>query len=275
MLALVFALNAPFPAAAAPSLSLEQRDARAYTGQPFRVEARVSWSGDAGDFLVLPVELEQPERGMVRVVEMDAFSRNGMHTVVQTLEIIADEPGTFELAGLRVGLADGSTFAPPPGQMEALASNLEPAEILTAPPLTVTVREPRGAGWWGGLLGLLAVLVVGLSLYVHFQHRRAGDPMLVRRSDEDHLKVALHEARRLQLDGDHYTFYRRLADAAALLAVKDEEAAELAVKLRQQAQDVGYRGVRPTDDDLNGALRDVERLVNRNNGSKTVREPAA
>jgi hypothetical protein len=73
---------------------------------------------------------------------------------------------------------------------------------------------------------------------------------------------ALGCARRHRQEGDFYQFYVGLSRAAGTLPA-DGHAPELAATLKTRAQETGYRGVRPTDDQMDGDLRDVERAMAR------------
>jgi hypothetical protein len=73
---------------------------------------------------------------------------------------------------------------------------------------------------------------------------------------------ALRCARRRRQEGDFYKFYVELARAAETLEVGGQQP-ELAATLKERAQETGYRGVRPTDDQMDGDLRDLERAMAR------------
>jgi hypothetical protein len=73
---------------------------------------------------------------------------------------------------------------------------------------------------------------------------------------------ALHAARRQRLDGKFYEFYLELGRAAAALPSEGRPPG-LAETLKARAQEVGYKGVRPTDDRMDGDVRDVERALTR------------
>ena len=70
--------------------------------------------------------------------------------------------------------------------------------------------------------------------------------------------MGVHEARRHRLDGDWYAFYRALGRAMARLR---PEADALTRRFEARANEVGYGGIRPTDDELDGAMRDAERAL--------------
>ena len=72
----------------------------------------------------------------------------------------------------------------------------------------------------------------------------------------------MHSARQHRLDGDFYRFYLDLSRAAEALHATGE-APELAATFKTRAQEAGYKGARPTDDQMDGDLRDLERAAAR------------
>jgi hypothetical protein len=64
------------------------------------------------------------------------------------------------------------------------------------------------------------------------------------------------------LDGHFYEYYLELARAVNALPA-ERKPAGLAETLQGRAQAVGYQGVRPTEDEMDGDFRDVERALTR------------
>jgi hypothetical protein len=73
---------------------------------------------------------------------------------------------------------------------------------------------------------------------------------------------AVRLARVHRQEGDFYKFYLELARAASALPDPGEPP-NLAAALKARAQEAGYKGARPTDDQMDGDLRDLERAVAR------------
>lgn len=69
----------------------------------------------------------------------------------------------------------------------------------------------------------------------------------------------MRAAKRLRIEGDYYGFYRELKRAVELGAPGETDVSSL---LETRAQDAGYRGVRPPEDQMDGDVRSVERLLN-------------
>jgi len=124
----------------------------------------------------------------------------------------------------------------------------------------LTVREPVGELWFVLAAGLVAggVTVVGIRRYRRQERGDAVDPSA---SPAEQVQQRLHEARRHRLDGDFYAYYLCLSRAAAICGRGAQD--ELGTKLKERARQVGYQGLRPSDDELDSVFRDVEKALRR------------
>jgi hypothetical protein len=102
------------------------------------------------------------------------------------------------------------------------------------------------------LAGLAGAVVVWLR-------RRPRAPQGPRQDPVEAARDHVHAARRHRLDGDFYRFYQSLAAAARTAGTPASLA--LAPRMDERAQQVGYQGVRPTEDELDGAVKDIERAL--------------
>jgi hypothetical protein len=125
-------------------------------------------------------------------------------------------------------------------------------QILKAAAMTLVVRAPFAWQPWAAGGGALAAAAGAAGAWWRRRKRAAAMSGAPGRTQREVVQALLHEARRHRLDGDFYAFYKTLQRAAQTLGL--EEAGALA----QRTQAVGYRGVRPTDDDMDGDIKRVE-----------------
>ena len=111
------------------------------------------------------------------------------------------------------------------------------------------------------LLAVLSVCAVifGFVFYRRLRRLSADAPASGESSGLDFTEAqrGLHVARQRRLDGDYYGFYVELGCAAGLFD------SELSSGLNSRAQQIGYRNVEPTQDDLDGDLKKVESALRR------------
>ena len=216
---------------------------RVYDGVPFILEYTLRWTGEADEYQVTPLTLAPFDWGNARLLEMRASGADSENRVVQRVEVLANAPGDVEFPALAIRLTPKSELSAP--------------LTLHAEPVTVSVRPDHRLYWGGGLLAV--VTLIGVAVWV-FWRRKQGVADTVAPTPEQKAQAALHLARRNRLDGRFYEFYLALAEAAQAVAGR-EATEDLDTTLRRHAQAVGYQGIRPSDDEMDSALRDVERLL--------------
>lgn len=232
-------------AAAAPTVSHPEGTVWGTLGAPALIAYSVSWPDDEAPGVVLPPELPEVSWGRAWVAESRATSPR---QVVVTVAVEADAPGRHEFPAprIRVAAADAEVS----GMLDTARST-----TLAAAAVPVAFSAPWAVARWqmgAGLLGLIAALAAALW----WRQRRqvaSGHEAL---GAAEAARALLHDARRQRLDGDFYAYYKALARAAALAG-----ASRLGAQLDEKTQSVGYRGVRPADEDMDGDLRAVERAL--------------
>ncbi len=186
-----------------------------------------------------------------------------MNIVTQTIAIIPTKVGEHKVPEIRITYLNPE--ATPPA--EKAVSRTDPPDSSASPslraePFILVVRPARSPFWISGGLGasLLLLTVIGWRVASHWRSKRqpisvsSGAPSGPHSDSSHHY---LHQARQRRLDGQYYEYYLALAGAVELVD------SSLHASLKARAQEVGYRGVRPTDDDLDGDFRAVERAMAR------------
>jgi hypothetical protein len=252
LLTVILVYAAPL-ATAEVTVTVSAQKYAALPGDVFPVVYTVYSSDGDEDFVVLPPELPALEWGTANVMDLHAADREIRFTVGYR----ADTAGAYTVPGLTIRLAkdlDPATTA------ITKLEDATPTQVVETDPVQVVFRKPRMALWIGGIV-LVLLVVAGL---VTFRLRTSGnatleDPGL---SPLEQAQERLHDARRSRLDGDFYAFYRALHSALTCMAAHSPEPhTALREKIKRAIDDTGYRGMRPSDDVLEGDFRDVERIV--------------
>ncbi|HEO72192.1 MAG TPA: hypothetical protein ENN80_13100 [Candidatus Hydrogenedentes bacterium] len=239
-----------------PELDVNADDAPARPGKPYRIVCEVSWDGEADAYVIMPAEVDPIEWGTARVVAARAFRREERHVVAQTVELVADEPGEYKTPTIRIGFLRPEAASPEetvPPRTAPSDPGVPPA--LRADPFDIKVRPARTMFWLSCGLGVLLLSLPTGWWLVHRLRKPQPAPCLETGVALGAVEKHLSAARQQRLEGDYYAYYRTLAAAAAGLD------AELVTKLRERVECVGYRGDRPTDDDLDSDMRAVERAL--------------
>lgn len=220
-------------------------------GAPVLVEYQVRWpSGES--CAVFPLTVDDPAWGTARLVSSRMEQDGDQMVSTQTVEYTAGTPGTHALPPVKIPLACGTL--PPVGRFEQA-----PSEYLEAPSTSITVRSDLAGKMlvWGAPFAGLVVALAAIGLFYRGRKKASAA------DKEDVVDFAglVHAARRHRLDGNFYACYRQLLDLCRLLSDHTPAAVEIASRLERRVQEVGFGGVRPPEDEVEGFFRDLERLT--------------
>lgn len=221
-------------------------------GEAFPVEYVVSWTGAADAYAVAPEAPPSPEWGSSLLLETKRRSSGNRQETVLTVGYVASQAGRYEAPAFTIHvLALDDASAPQVTKLEDSA----PAQVVQAPPVQVVFRTSKRVFW---VFGAGIVLAGVAAVLVRMKRRPAteGEPTP---PPHEQARALLHEARRRRLDGDFYAYYKTLHSALMLVAKADAESLQKTLCMR--IDDTGYRGMRPSEDALDGDFKDVERII--------------
>lgn len=253
------------PAHADPTLKVRPPQSPVTRGRPSTFECVVTWSGDPAGYVILPAELEPVDWGTATLVETRGVLVDGNPGVSQTIRIVPSATGEFQTPAVHIGYLSPEDIEPARSAEGSSASNA-PRDYprLRAAPFAITVRRnPVPAYVAGGAGALLAALLLGWWWVRRPEAipEPAPSPSAASGPTADDVsaaKLALHDAKKQRLDGDHYGFYTRLVRAAERLG---PESAELLQRLQARADEVGYKNRRPDDDSMDADYGAVSRVI--------------
>ena len=256
---------------AAPELKVTSDKGPWNPGRHYKVICEISWSGNAGDYTILPAEPGKMDWATITAAHAESTVRNGVQAVTQTIDLVPTKTGEFTVPEIRVSYLNPETTSP----AEKATPGTTPSESSASPslrsdPFTIVVRPARTLFWISGGLGASLLLIfVGWAIVryrgkrsptnkkeygtVHSKHEGSSEADVARAQN------LVRDARVKQMNGDFYGFYLALAQAATAVP----ENASLAQTFEKRGQDVGYKGMRPTQDMMDGDLRDIERALAR------------
>jgi hypothetical protein len=218
-------------------------------GTPLLVSYTLNWP-EGGPYVLLGQELPELEWAEWRVLRTETHSSIDPPQVVVAIELTPLQEGDFELPQLAFDYVEDSE----------MLDEASPTTVHAAP-VPVAVRAAPGPPPLPWLLGGGAAVLLALGMAAFAGVRTSRSTLADQQKPlGERIQDALHVAQRHRLDGDFYAYYQELTRVAELVAADDDK---MMANLRRRAQSVGYGGVRPTEDELNGDQRAIERAVAR------------
>ncbi len=252
----------------APSVTYAVDPVNPIAKAPFRVTYELRWSGGPESLGVIPAEPAAVVWGTARLASAIAYPMTDGQRLQYTVEYVASKDGEVAVPPLalsyvlnppleeRPKVVAGAAAAPAPDP-----TAVEPVSV-EAPGFTVQVHKAVSPALvYGGVATV--IVVIGLVAMLAMSRRRHS-VLGELPAEGTTIQSMMNAARQHRLDGKFYEYYRELARASTLLA-PSIGAKKLRETLEHYAEQVGYGALHPTEDDLEGALRDVERASRERN----------
>jgi hypothetical protein len=248
------------PVWAAPEVRAESVELTARVAEPVDVAYVVSWPEAASRYAILPPPEPEIEGAEARWSVAESRNVESGAEMRYVLRVVPGREGEFRVPPLEFGYFD------PEGAADvAIDAALAEKQLGTRQAEAVAVSDAVSvrvspAPRYGVLIaiGALALAVVGgaLALWTRSRARRGEDEA----ADRPTAREWMNRAQEHRLDGDFYACYSALCKAAQEVGASEERKRVLEM-LETRRQDVGYRKARPTEDDLEGDFRALERLM--------------
>lgn len=259
----IFAFDSLAPLRAqTPVLEVLLEQDKARVDEPYRVMYETSWTGPADQFAIRSADPATVDWATSRVVETSTRQEDGKFFITQTIEYVPFESGEFEVLPFIVSYFDPAQLRVAGGASEEEGdAELPEPRILEASAFQLKVRPNLAPYYLSGTIAVLVALCTGVA-YASRRRRRELQAVAagINVPEPQTVQSALNLARQYRLDEKFYEFYKELSRAASLMA-PGTATRTLRGKLEAGAKEVGYRGVRPSDEEMDGVLRDVERAV--------------
>lgn len=250
----------------APTLSHEPVAVEATAGKPATVAYEVRWTGPADTYALFPFEPDPVSWGEARILSADSFSDGDTNAVRYELEYVAAEPGTYETSGFRIAYGSPEAFTPLEEGEEA--TEIAAPGLLRGEAIPVEVSPALNLVYVGigGAAVVVALALGGMAIAMR-RRRRSTAPAGHASGPPTTIQGVVNLAKAHRLDGKLYEYYRELARGASLLGSMDAAKA-LRDRLEKDAERIGYGALEPTEDELDGAMRDLERVARESNAGQ-------
>jgi hypothetical protein len=245
-------------AIAAPAITIHGPEAAVTQGKPVHLRCEIRWTGPAQSYAFLAPDLPPLAWASIQAAQWHGTLINGENVLTQRIELTPTEAGTFQVPAIHFSYIDANAVTSAPAEASAGPQSEPILPELTTESVTIQVREP----WSPQVLAMIvALLVVALGTtgggYYWRLRAQAADGTDLEPTGAAGIEVAkLAEAKRFQIEGDTYEFYRTLAQAAA-------PRKDLSARMEQWAEAVGFQGMKRSGEEMDHDYRQVEQALNR------------
>ena len=246
---------------AEPDLRLIPSPAKAVLGEMYPVEIELSWQGASDLYSSIPPTLALSDWAEVASVKSIATTLGDTHLIRHTLEIRPLKTGEFTISDIMVSYFTPNNDVSP----SDVDSEVVVYPTLSAGILNVLVVESSDSMLFNMGLSALCVLILGIVWGMKRKNRLqlANTPEYRQFT----VPVMLHEAQKRRLDGNYYHFYQELLRGAGLL--KDSPVKkQLQERYQELTLAVGYKGKTPSEEELDGAMRELHQAHAQEQGTK-------
>ncbi len=255
---------APLSMAATPEVSYSVEPEHPVANSPFRVTYEVRWDGGPESLGVIPTEPETVVWGKAQLKDATSTTDASGQAIRYTVECVSDRHGEVQIPPLALSYVLEPPFEERPKVVADASAGTEPEtkavepQSLEAPGFSVTVGRNVDPAIIAVSAIALALAAAGVLVAIRSRRKRAARVSAPAAGST--VQSLMNLARQHRLDGKFYEYYRELARASTLMA-PSIAAKKLREKLEHQAQQVGYGALHPTEDDLEGAVRDLEQVL--------------
>ena len=248
----VFAVNS----SAEPTIQVLSAPEHAILGEIYPIQLQVTWEGPSTEYSSLPPHIEVSDWADLNSLTSTSV-KGDQNSINHTLQIRPRKTGQFTISELLV------PYFKPTQTSTAVEMDSELAEYptLNAGMISINVIESSDSlvKWLGmGVVGLI------LAAIAWAYSRRKVVQVATLSHRESSIPGIVHQARKHRLDGYHYKFFQEMLRGAGLLSDSPDKK-HLQQRFEELTLAIGYKGMVPTDDDMDSAIRELERAHKQEN----------
>ncbi|HOK08049.1 MAG TPA: hypothetical protein PLT82_02375 [Candidatus Hydrogenedens sp.] len=244
-----------------PQISIHQIEKRIYVQKLFQIMITLqNIKKETEPYCFFPPEYENKNENLFLEVKNIKSNESADKVNLEIcMEGVAKETGTYEIGSIKVPyvLLSGEL------ESEFVKDNTRalPTSYWDIPPIYIEVKKDNTMYtliFVGGIIVL--VIFVGIGLFV-YKGKRGEQVVQLEITDAE----VLHTARKFRLDGDYYEYFRTLLHIVQRLNEKEKktELEMLINKINEKMNDVGYRGFKPSETELEWFWKEVENCIDR------------
>ncbi|HOV32208.1 MAG TPA: BatD family protein [Candidatus Hydrogenedens sp.] len=243
------------------TISINPVEKHIYTNRTFQVLVKVNKDKGENPYCFFPPEFEMKSDDLsLDVKKMTTNETKDNVSLEVLIEGIAKKAGDFEIGPIKIPY----TLTSEGFESEFVKDNTRvlPTAYWDIPAVQVKVEDEQWAKYRRySLLGgsIFCIIIISCVSWLWYAKRRPQQTV----SSEPTSRESLHEARKYRLDGNYYEYFRTLYGVAEKIygRKKQLELANLMKRIKEKMNEVGYKGVKPTEAEMDGFWKEVEKYL--------------
>ena len=251
-------------------VDIQQKDKNILAKQRFEILVNIKAEKEENPYCFFPPEFENDKENLsLNVKKMGTRESEREVNLEICIEGIAQEAGEYTIGPMRIPYillsADMET--------EFIKDNTRviPTSYWEVPSLQIKVRDERFFKYkryaYIGV-GIILFSVSSIFMVLFYRNRMKNQPIKAEITMSD----SLHVARKYRLDGNYYEYLKTLLEIVKRLQEKkgDKELLNLEQKLKEKINEVGYKGITPTEQEMDFFWKEVANNVSIYEDKKNV-----
>ncbi len=243
------------------AISINPVEKHIYTNQYFQILVQVNKEKGESPYCFFPPEFELKSDALSLDVKKMATHESKEEVTLEVLiEGMAKKPGDYKIGPIKIPY----TLTSEGFESEFIKDNTRvlPTSYWDVPAVQVKVEDEQWVKYrryslLGG--GIVCIIIISCGLWLWYSKRESQQVVI----SEPSSRESLHEARKHRLDGNYYEYFRTLYGVAEKIygRKKQPELANLMKKIKEKMNEVGYKGVKSTEAEMDGFWKEVEKYL--------------
>ncbi|GEM_PF-1603167 len=244
-----------------PLINIQVKNKDILAKQKFEISIGVKAEKGENPYCFFPIEFEEPDKNLSLDIKKIGTKESEKEVNLEVLiEGTVQEPGEYTIGPMRIPYILLST------DMEAdfVKDNTRviPALYWEVPSLHIKVKDANYLRFKRYIyIGVGTILIIIMVLFSVLYYLNRSKKRIAK--IEVSLSEVLHDARKYRLDGNYYEYLKTLYSIVQKLQGGEEktELSNLGKKLKDMMNEVGYRGINPTEQEMDLFWKEVANYV--------------
>jgi len=243
------------------AISINPVEKHIYTNQKFQVLVQVNKDRVENPYCFFSPEFEVKSDDLsLDIKKMATYETKDNVALEVLIEGTASKAGDYEIGPIKIPYT--LTYEGFESEFVRDNTRILPTSYWDVPAIQIKVEgeqwvKYRRYSLLGG--GVFCIIIISCLFWLWYAKKKSQQVV----SSEPSSREFLHEARKHRLDGNYYEYFHTLHGVAEKIygRKRQPELANLMKRIKEKMNEVGYKGVKPTEAEMDGFWKEVEKYL--------------